>query len=103
MKVRDFSNPVAKGFIDSYFTLLEEYHKGKADVPKELFSELGFRLRVVDEGGFRVPYVELWNGNIYPLYEAPSGIREALPTALALNSEKELRSLHRGARGPPPS
>ena len=88
MKVRDISDPVAKGFIDSYFTLLEEYHKGKVDVPKEFFSELGFSLRVVDEGGFRVPYVELWNGNIFPLSEAPSGVREALPIALALNSEK---------------
>ena len=88
MKVRDISDPVAKGFIDSYFTLLEEYHKGKVDVPKEFFSELGFSLRVVDEGGFRVPYVELWNGRILLLSESPSGVREALPIALALNSEK---------------
>ena len=88
LKVRDLSDVITKDFIYSYLALLEEFHKGEIEISKDLFEELGFSLKVVDEGGFKVPYVQLWNGKVFPLSEAPSGVREALPMALALNSKK---------------
>ena len=88
LKVRDLSDVVTKDFIYSYLALIEDFHKGEIEISKDLFEELGFSLKVVDEGGFKVPYVQLWNGKVFPLSEAPSGVREALPMALALNSKK---------------
>ena len=77
---------ITRDYISSYTSLLEEFHRGNVKVDKELFEELGFSLKVVDEGGVKTPYVEMWNGITLPLSEAPSGIREVLPIALALGS-----------------
>ena len=87
LKIYDLSDIILKNFIDQYFILLEEFDRGEIQIPEEFLNELGFTLKVVDEGGFKVPYVQLWNGKVFPLSEVPSGIREALPIALALGRD----------------
>ncbi|MEL9990210.1 MAG: AAA family ATPase [Thermoproteus sp.] len=81
------------GFVDieylrSYYMLSEEARSLK---PSEVFQgflkELGVeKVEAVVESGYVRLYVELWNGVKMPIERAPSGIREALLPAIALEA-----------------
>ncbi|MEZ0319765.1 MAG: AAA family ATPase [Pyrobaculum sp.] len=73
-------------FLKSYYMLSE---KTRLLIPSEAFQsfvkELGIeKAEARLEGGYYKLYVELWNGVEMPIEWAPSGVREALLPALAL-------------------
>jgi len=89
------SPSVAKGithpdeiFTRLYYKLAEDAARGLVDFDmlKPLLEELGCTPEVVFEGGVYTVYLNMWNGKRVRFPQAPSGIREVLPVALALAS-----------------
>jgi len=79
-------------YIRLYFRLAEKLADNRivVDAVTPLLRELGcVRVEPVFERGAHSIYMELWTGRRLPLERAPSGLREALTTALALASRDE--------------
>ena len=78
-----------RSYTIAYSRLLDDFDQGNVDlgIIKGYFEELGFNLELVEKEGVKLPYVRTWTGLLLPLSEAPSGVRESLPVALALASK----------------
>ena len=78
-----------RSYAIAYSRLLDDFDQGNVDLGmiKGYFEELGFSLELVEKEGVKLPYVRTWTGSLLPLSEAPSGVRESLPVALALASK----------------
>ncbi|MCX8137785.1 MULTISPECIES: AAA family ATPase [Pyrobaculum] len=86
---------VDKQFISLHYRLAEYMDKGliDLDIAKSLFEELGFTPETAFEGGAYTVYAKMWSGKRLHLFQAPSGVRESLTTALALASKEEPRAV----------
>jgi len=84
---------VDEEFSDLFFDLSRAFHEqeikdGLKDALFDFLSELNCEVEVSREAGIPVIYLKMWDGEVIPYSEAPSGIREAVAPAIALASSK---------------
>jgi hypothetical protein len=84
---------VDEEFSDLFFDLSRAFHEQEIkvnlkDVLLDFLGELNCEVEVSREAGMPVIYLKMWNGEVIPYSEAPSGIREAVAPAIALASSK---------------
>ena len=78
-------------FLRSYYMLSELVRRlVPSDAFQNFAKELGVeKVEAVVEGGYYRLYVELWDGVKMPIEKAPSGVREALLPAIALETIRD--------------
>jgi len=76
----------------AYYYMLAERLAGSMEVLKDaksLMNELGFELELRMEGGVYNVYAKMWSGEVVPITQAPSGIRESVALIAALTVPNE--------------
>ena len=80
-------------FSDLFFDLSRALYEQQIkvnlkDTLLDILSELGCKVEIRGETGRPIIYLRMWNGEVIPYSEAPSGIREAVSPAIALASSR---------------